>query len=187
MVTRRGGYPWCSMPVVPCLIVVYDLRRITLQRIENALSELGYHLDNSLLCKLKRALFHYAEETQRENLAIAQEGQIPRQEVSSTATNTSPTVAAIRNRSTGGNESPIRRLSASERGARIDVLVAEIVGHRLVGDLASADVQSRQEIGILQQCLLVAFVGQRQGVRQGDVVEGIGGGIGHRPGMLATQ
>ena len=63
------------------LIVVYDLRRITLQRIEHALSELGYHLDNSLLCKLKRALFHYAEETQRENLAIAQEGQIPRQEV----------------------------------------------------------------------------------------------------------
>ena len=63
------------------LIVVYDLRRVTLQSIEHALGELGYHLDNSLLCKLKRALFHYAEETQRENLAIAQEGQATRQDV----------------------------------------------------------------------------------------------------------
>lgn len=85
------------------LIVVYDLRRVTLQGIEQALGELGYHLDNSLLCKLKRALFHYAEETQRENLAIAQEGQTPGRRFSLTAISTSPTVAAIRNRSTGGN------------------------------------------------------------------------------------
>ncbi len=63
------------------LAVVYDLRRVTLQNIEQALSDLGYHLDNSLLCKLKRALFYYTEETQRENLAVTQEGQTLRQEV----------------------------------------------------------------------------------------------------------
>lgn len=63
------------------LSVVYDLRRVTLQGLEQALLELGYHLDNSLLCKLKRALFHYTEETQRENLAATQEGQALQQEV----------------------------------------------------------------------------------------------------------
>lgn len=63
------------------LVVVYDLRYVTLQGIERALDDLGYHLDNSLLCKLKRALFHYTEETQRENLAITQEGEITRREV----------------------------------------------------------------------------------------------------------
>ena len=63
------------------LEVIYDLRRVTLQSIECALSELGYNLDNSLLCKLKRALFHYTEETQRENLAITQDCEITRQEV----------------------------------------------------------------------------------------------------------
>lgn len=63
------------------LEVVYDLRRVTLQGIEYALSELGYNLDNSLLCKLKRALFHYTEETQRENLAIETDGQLTRCEV----------------------------------------------------------------------------------------------------------
>lgn len=63
------------------LEVIYDLRRVTLQCIECALSELSYNLDNSLLCKLKRALFHYTEETQRENLAITQDCEITRQEV----------------------------------------------------------------------------------------------------------
>jgi hypothetical protein len=69
-------------PLSPnALEVVYDLRRVTLERIESALGELGYHLDNTLLCKLKRALFYYAEETQRANLAIAQEGEIVQREV----------------------------------------------------------------------------------------------------------
>ena len=69
-------------PLSPhALAVVYDLRKITLQGIECALGELGYHLDNSLLCKLKRALFRYTEETQRENLAITQESEIIQREV----------------------------------------------------------------------------------------------------------
>jgi hypothetical protein len=46
----------------------YDLRTITLNIIEDALQELGYHLDNSVLSKLKRALFYYAEDTQLANL-----------------------------------------------------------------------------------------------------------------------
>ncbi|HCK80024.1 MAG TPA: hypothetical protein PK880_04265 [Candidatus Competibacter sp.] len=63
------------------LAVVYDLRCVALEGVERALAELGYHLDNSLLCKLKRALFYYTEETQRENLAIAQEGELVQRDV----------------------------------------------------------------------------------------------------------
>lgn len=48
----------------------YDVTRITLSVIESALVDLGYHLDNSLMFKLKRALYYYTEETQRANLGL---------------------------------------------------------------------------------------------------------------------
>lgn len=51
-----------------CLHVRYDITRITLQIIEEALEAVGFHLDNGLLYKMKRALFHYTEETQLTNL-----------------------------------------------------------------------------------------------------------------------
>ncbi len=50
------------------LAISYDVRNITLEAIEAILIETGFHLDNSLLTKLKRALHHYTEEVQRENL-----------------------------------------------------------------------------------------------------------------------
>jgi len=50
------------------LHVTYNIRHITLKTIEEALSELGFHLDNSLFAKLKRALFYYSEDTQLANL-----------------------------------------------------------------------------------------------------------------------
>jgi len=52
------------------LVVRYDLTHLTLYIIEEALIELGFHLDNSLMCKLKRALYYYTEETQRANLGL---------------------------------------------------------------------------------------------------------------------
>jgi len=51
------------------LCVSYDLRRVALVEIEGALEELGFHLDESLICKLKRAVCHYAEENERAALA----------------------------------------------------------------------------------------------------------------------
>ncbi|WP_455220525.1 hypothetical protein [Kaarinaea lacus] len=48
--------------------VTYHLAKITLNDIEDALQEIGFHLDNSVLSKLKRALFYYAEDTQLANL-----------------------------------------------------------------------------------------------------------------------
>lgn len=50
------------------LEVTYDLTLIGLAEIDGALIDLGYHLDNSLMSKLKRALFYYTEETQLANL-----------------------------------------------------------------------------------------------------------------------
>jgi hypothetical protein len=51
-----------------CLQVRYNLTAISLQIIEEALETVGFHLDNGLLAKMKRALFHYTEETQLSNL-----------------------------------------------------------------------------------------------------------------------
>ncbi len=53
------------------LSVRYDLLEITLEEIETALEELGLHLDNNLMHRMKRALCHYTEETFRANLGCA--------------------------------------------------------------------------------------------------------------------
>jgi len=50
--------------------ISYDLSLISLNIIEELLSELGYHLDNSLLAKLKRALYYYTEENELQALGL---------------------------------------------------------------------------------------------------------------------
>ena len=54
--------------------VTYQLPNISLRLIEESLTELGFHLDNSLLIKMRRAVVYYTEETQCANLGCA-EGQ----------------------------------------------------------------------------------------------------------------
>ena len=56
------------------LIIRYDLRFFTLVDIEELLSTVGFHLDNNLLIKLRRALYRYTEETERANMGCT-EGQ----------------------------------------------------------------------------------------------------------------
>jgi len=56
------------------LIIRYDLRFFTLVDVEELLMAVGFHLDNNLLIKLKRALYRYTEETERTNMGCA-EGQ----------------------------------------------------------------------------------------------------------------
>lgn len=51
------------------LQVEYDLPEFTLQGIEEALIGHGFHLDGSLLSRLRRALIHYCEQVQCENQA----------------------------------------------------------------------------------------------------------------------
>jgi hypothetical protein len=48
--------------------VAYDLREHSLEELETALEDKGFHLDSTLLSKLMRALIYYVEETQMHNL-----------------------------------------------------------------------------------------------------------------------
>jgi hypothetical protein len=48
--------------------VAYDLREHSLQELEGSLEDKGYHLDNTLMSKMMRALIYYVEETQIHNL-----------------------------------------------------------------------------------------------------------------------
>ena len=55
-------------PHVRGITVRYDLLDYTCEGLEKALRNLGYHLDNSLYCKIVRAIVHCTEETQLRNL-----------------------------------------------------------------------------------------------------------------------
>ena len=52
--------------------VSYDLRHHTLENLENQLQDKGFHLDNTLMSKLVRALIYYVEETQLHNLGATE-------------------------------------------------------------------------------------------------------------------
>jgi len=59
-------------PIDPgTLQVSYHLLAICLAEIELLLEHNGFHLDNRLKHKIRRALCHYTEETQRANLGCA--------------------------------------------------------------------------------------------------------------------
>lgn len=51
------------------LSVSYLLPHHRLETLENVLSDRGFHLDNSLMQKIVRALVHYVEEVQCQNLS----------------------------------------------------------------------------------------------------------------------
>ncbi len=50
------------------LAVGYDLQQHTLRELDEHLVDKGYHLDNTLLTKLTRALIYYVEDTQLHNI-----------------------------------------------------------------------------------------------------------------------
>lgn len=52
------------------LLITYDIRILTLDMIQQALSSVGFLLDSSLISKIKNALYTYTEDTLRENLGI---------------------------------------------------------------------------------------------------------------------
>ncbi len=52
------------------LLINYSIECLNLKLIESALIELGFHLNNSLRIKLRRALYHYSESVEQENLGI---------------------------------------------------------------------------------------------------------------------
>lgn len=50
--------------------VMYDLYRMRLLIIHELLEHAGFHLDNSLLPRMKRSLYHYTEQVEFENLRL---------------------------------------------------------------------------------------------------------------------
>lgn len=50
------------------LIVHYYLEHVTLDEIESHLIEHGHTLDNSISSRIRRAIYHYTDETERANL-----------------------------------------------------------------------------------------------------------------------
>jgi hypothetical protein len=60
-------------PAAPTILrVTYDVLVTTLQEIEEGLTELGLHIDNRLMHRVKRALYYYTEETLRANCGCPQ-------------------------------------------------------------------------------------------------------------------
>ena len=50
--------------------VGYELTEYTLKGLEAGLEDQGFHLDNTLMSKLMRALIYYVEETQLHNMGV---------------------------------------------------------------------------------------------------------------------
>ena len=51
--------------------ISYKVLQITLEQIEAILVDMGFHLDNKVIYRMKRALYYYTEETQRANHGMA--------------------------------------------------------------------------------------------------------------------
>ncbi|HEY0675967.1 MAG TPA: hypothetical protein VGD25_07135 [Immundisolibacter sp.] len=54
------------------LLVHYHICEYTLEGLETALASQGFHLDNSLLSKLRRSLAYFCESVQRSNVAASE-------------------------------------------------------------------------------------------------------------------
>jgi len=52
--------------------VSYQINHVCLDDIESLLVDRGFHLDNSIMQRMRRALINYTEETQRINMGCAQ-------------------------------------------------------------------------------------------------------------------
>ena len=65
-----------------CLCVRYRVTDYTLKGLEHALTAQGFHLDNSLMHKVVRALVYYCEEVQRDNLRFNDEREKKIHEIS---------------------------------------------------------------------------------------------------------
>jgi hypothetical protein len=57
--------------VAPCCMHIrYNVEELTLQMIESALREVGFDLDDSLVNRLKRAVFSYCEDALRASIGV---------------------------------------------------------------------------------------------------------------------
>lgn len=67
-----SGLQLLARPEELNIVVRYDLHDHSLEELENALIDKGFHLAFTLISKLLRALYYYAEETELHNLEAPQ-------------------------------------------------------------------------------------------------------------------
>lgn len=60
-------------PDTNSILISYDLNHICLRLVEALLGELGFHLDNGILSKVKRALYYYTEENEQGSRNMARD------------------------------------------------------------------------------------------------------------------
>lgn len=60
------------------LELTYDVLQATLKEIEEALTDLGLHIDSTLMHRVKRALYYYSEETLRANMGCTRRSNCTR-------------------------------------------------------------------------------------------------------------
>jgi hypothetical protein len=68
LLAELEGIEVASGPTATSISVWYEITDYTLASLEHALIEQGFHLENTLYCKLVRAIVHYSEETQLRNM-----------------------------------------------------------------------------------------------------------------------
>ena len=66
-----GGLPPVAPSSIPCPVCKEMPHELTLEEIEEAITEIGLHIDDGLLFRIRRALHYYSEETQRANLGCS--------------------------------------------------------------------------------------------------------------------
>ena len=79
LLTGLAGLEIRLSPHKNAILVTYKLPLYILKELESALIAQGFHLDNSLLQKIKRALIYYSEQVQRENIEEPERQQKSRQ------------------------------------------------------------------------------------------------------------
>jgi hypothetical protein len=57
-----------------CMHIRYNVEELTLQMIESALRDVGFDLDDSLVVRLKRAVFSYCEDALRASIGVDEAG-----------------------------------------------------------------------------------------------------------------
>ncbi|MBE9609885.1 hypothetical protein [Chitinilyticum piscinae] len=67
---RLPGVIAQAHPEKHSITVSYQITEHTLESLENGLLAAGFHLDGSIMQKIRRALAHYCEDVQRDNLDI---------------------------------------------------------------------------------------------------------------------
>ncbi|HHH38366.1 MAG TPA: hypothetical protein ENK50_02160 [Sedimenticola sp.] len=67
MLSGVDGILETRAPTPTLLEVRYHVLEVTLEQIETALTETGFHLSSRLIHKLQRALYYYTEDVQRAN------------------------------------------------------------------------------------------------------------------------